>query len=403
MNNGKTGMGLAAAVGFIVILVAAPFLFLFALIMDEDSSAAVTAATTRCDADAVLADVKVGELPTKQVGQYKAAQLENAAVISNEAKSRDLGRAGAVIGVMTSIVESGLRNVANDGSFTYPSGSGVMTQKEWKAAKSEAITSMDLPHQGTGSDWDSVGLFQQRPSAGWGKVKDLMNPSYSAGKFFTTLEDVKGWEKKSYGEAAQAVQRSAFPDRYNQVRSDAESVVDAIQGVKVTNAETVADSSAANCGDDQGFTGTVSADGWVLPMKEYTSMPGAGGFGNPRGAYPHAGQDFSAPQGTPIYAAADGKVTRAGCDDLVVGRSPCQVQIDHGTQDGQQISTLYVHMYPKDVLAKVGQNVKAGDLIAKVGSNGNSTGPHLHLEVWEGKDPTNPVPWLTSHGVKLHP
>ena len=63
-------------------------------------------------------------------------------------------------------------------------------------------------------DADSVGLFQQRPSQGWGSQQQILDPVYSAGKFFDALVKVRNWEGLTVAAAAQAVQRSAFPDAY---------------------------------------------------------------------------------------------------------------------------------------------------------------------------------------------
>jgi hypothetical protein len=66
----------------------------------------------------------------------------------------------------------------------------------------------DYPHQGSGSDHDSVGLFQQRPSQGWGSVGQLMDPGYAAATFLRGLVQVPGWQRQPLWQAAQAVQRS---------------------------------------------------------------------------------------------------------------------------------------------------------------------------------------------------
>jgi murein DD-endopeptidase MepM/ murein hydrolase activator NlpD len=86
---------------------------------------------------------------------------------------------------------------------------------------------------------------------------------------------------------------------------------------------------------------------------------------------PHAGVDISAPTGTPIFAAAKGRVTRAS---WVVGYG-LTVEIDHG----YGYATLYGHA--SKLIAQVGQEVKRGDLIAQVGSTGIATASHLHYEV----------------------
>ncbi|MEJ7679235.1 MAG: M23 family metallopeptidase [Segetibacter sp.] len=96
----------------------------------------------------------------------------------------------------------------------------------------------------------------------------------------------------------------------------------------------------------------------------------------------HAGLDFAAPQGTPIYATANGRVESAGPEEGGYGK---HVVIDHG----YGYETLYGHMIR--VKARRGQSVKRGDLIGWVGSTGKSTGPHCHYEVHKNGTPANPV------------
>lgn len=88
--------------------------------------------------------------------------------------------------------------------------------------------STQYPHQGSGADHDSVGLFQQRPSSGWGTVAELMRPSYAARAFYTALAEIPGWQGMSVTAAAQAVQISAFPDAYAQHEERASTVAAAL-------------------------------------------------------------------------------------------------------------------------------------------------------------------------------
>ncbi|TDH24090.1 M23 family peptidase [Segetibacter sp. 3557_3] len=96
----------------------------------------------------------------------------------------------------------------------------------------------------------------------------------------------------------------------------------------------------------------------------------------------HAGLDFTAPQGTPIYATADGKVKLAGTNDGGYGN---HVIIDHGFG----YETLYGHMVR--IKARAGKSVKRGEVIGWVGNTGKSTGPHCHYEVHKNGNPVNPV------------
>jgi murein DD-endopeptidase MepM/ murein hydrolase activator NlpD len=96
----------------------------------------------------------------------------------------------------------------------------------------------------------------------------------------------------------------------------------------------------------------------------------------------HTGLDFSAPQGTPIYATAQGVVRIAGNLGNGYGN---HVVINHG----YQYSTLYGHMYR--IKVRAGQTVKRGEVIGYVGNSGKSTGSHLHYEVLKGKKHLDPI------------
>lgn len=98
----------------------------------------------------------------------------------------------------------------------------------------------------------------------------------------------------------------------------------------------------------------------------------------------HTGIDFGAPTGTPIYSTANGKVIRVEFKTTGYGKS---VVIDHG--NGYQ--TLYAHM--SKVAVKVGQEVRRGEEIGKVGSTGTSTSPHVHYEVIHKGEKINPLPF----------
>ncbi|GAA4903216.1 hypothetical protein LX16_1224 [Stackebrandtia albiflava] len=79
-------------------------------------------------------------------------------------------------------------------------------------------------------DRDSLGLFQQRPSQGWGTEEQIMDPRYAAEVFYDHLERVPGWEDMRVTDAAQAVQRSAYPEEYEQWADDSQIMVSAYTG-----------------------------------------------------------------------------------------------------------------------------------------------------------------------------
>ncbi|HJX78106.1 M23 family metallopeptidase [Glutamicibacter sp.] len=397
--------GIFAVLGLIIVLL---FGMVFGgILLLGDSPSKATETETDCSPDSTVPkEINVKNLPTTKVGSYNKQQLTNAAIIINEAKKAEVKQQGAIIGLMTAIQESSLRVLANDGTWKYPEGTNVMTEAQWAKARKVVLTSLDLPHQGVGHAWDAISLMQQRPSAGWGTVEQIMDPSYAASTFFSRLKKVPDWQSLPYEVTAEKVQVSGLPDNYADQRPDAELLYAALQGATVEVSDD--EEAYAQCKDegdtrnpDSGdpYEGPKSNSGWVFPVENISKIQY--NYGENRGLWPHAGEDFSSPKDTPIYAAADGQVIRASCSDLVVGRSPCQVQVDHGTIDGQRVSTLYVHMYEDGVLAQVGDEVKAGEQIAKVGTNGNSTGYHLHFEVWLGKADTNPVTFLKEQGVSI--
>src|SRR5699024_3185126 len=127
------------------------------------------------------------------------------------------------------------------------------------------------------------------------------------------------------------------------------------------------------------------------PMKEGTHEVSSGYRSPDRPD--HRGTDMAAPVGTPIYAFADGVVTESG----PASGFGNWVVIDHqGEGDDEMFSTVYGHMPADEIKVKAGDPVKAGQHIAGVGNQGESSGPHLHFEVWPGGryggQDTNPDP-----------
>lgn len=86
--------------------------------------------------------------------------------------------------------------------------------RAWQVAIQAGMTESGLRNLYYG-DRDSLGIFQMRPSMGWGTAAQVTNPPYQVNKFYDVLESVSDWESMRPGDAAQAVERSAFPDRYH--------------------------------------------------------------------------------------------------------------------------------------------------------------------------------------------
>ncbi|MET3806769.1 hypothetical protein ABIB25_003789 [Nakamurella sp. UYEF19] len=132
--------------------------------------------------------------PTVAVPVYlTAAQLQNASTINAVGLSRGLPQQARIIALATAFQESTLRNLPN-------------------------------------GDRDSVGLFQQRPSQGWGRATQILDPVYASGKFYDALLEVTGWQTMSLTKAAQAVQFSGFPDAYAKWEGEAKTLAAALGG-----------------------------------------------------------------------------------------------------------------------------------------------------------------------------
>ncbi|GLH97527.1 hypothetical protein [Phytohabitans aurantiacus] len=176
--------------------------------------AAPAPATKAAPAPAKAAPAPAPKEPTQvaPVAGLSQVQMNNAHAIVKAGLRRGVPQRGLVIAVATAMQESTLLNRASE----------VLPESKRYA------------HQGTGSDHDSVGLFQQRPSSGWGPVAKLMQPDYAAGKFYAGLMQVPGWNRMSLTLAAQAVQVSAYPYAYAKHEQRAAAIVNALLKAGVT-------------------------------------------------------------------------------------------------------------------------------------------------------------------------
>ncbi|SDD35685.1 hypothetical protein [Glycomyces harbinensis] len=128
------------------------------------------------------------------------------------------------------IIEAGKEMGFDEQGWAVALATAMQEAKMYNAASEAVPESFEYTDSDvTYSDHDSVGIFQQRTSMGWGSVEELMDVSTSASKFYGTLEDIDGWQDMSIASAAQAVQVSAFPDAYAQWEGLAEDVIDAYE------------------------------------------------------------------------------------------------------------------------------------------------------------------------------
>ncbi len=126
-----------------------------------------------------------------------AEQISNAKAIVDAGKAMGLPPRAWVIAVATSLQESNLKN---------------------------------LGHLGERNDHDSQGLFQQRPTSGWGTVAQITDPNYAATAFYKGLVQVNGWDSMPLTRAAQKVQVSAYPDHYAKHEAEAGDIIEALHG-----------------------------------------------------------------------------------------------------------------------------------------------------------------------------
>ena len=319
---------------------AVPALMMTALISSDTGGSSSSATGSDLSSCALSAsEVSVEDLDEEQIS--------NARTIIAVGKSLRIPPRGWVIAIATALQESELRNL----------------------------------HYG---DRDSLGLMQQRPSMGWGSTTQVENPSYAVRAFYggpkspTTnagLLSVRGWQRLPVWQAAQTVQRSAFPMAYADQEALASQIVKELSG------------TTAGCEP-------LASGAWRAPVQaDYTLTSGFGSRTSPTrgGADFHTGQDFARPLGSPVTAVTRGIVVFTGWN----GGYGNLIRVRHANG----VESWYGHL--SAVQVHVGDVVRAGQRIGRVGSTGNSTGPHLHLEIRIDGQPVDPMPWLAQKGRHL--
>jgi len=176
-----------------VVIAAATSLILFVMFIAVAANTAMAALFGGGGVDAGTAGCYATGRPTNGISGYSQEQSANAAAIVAVGKRLQVPERGQVIAIAAALQESGLRN---------------------------------LDH----GDRDSLGLFQQRPSQGWGTPAQIMNPAYAATAFYRRLLGVPDWQRMSVNDAAQTVQRSATPTAYGQHEPAARALIAAVGG-----------------------------------------------------------------------------------------------------------------------------------------------------------------------------
>lgn len=224
-----------------------------------------------------------GSFSTAKPGVYgdvslTAEQLKNAAIIASVGSNMGMSKRDITVGLMTALQESGLRNL----------------------------------HYG---DRDSQGLFQQRPSAGWGTVAQVTNPKYASTKFFESLKRIGNRDSMPLTLEAQAVQRSAFPYAYAKWENEARAILAAMHKSKSGKYSATAPTSNVTgpaTGVGRRAIGWASArlgdSGWYNLCQSFVrqSLGAPGGapsaiaaWNNAR--YKHRSSPSSVPAGVPVF------------------------------------------------------------------------------------------------------
>ncbi|WP_104105324.1 M23 family metallopeptidase [Nocardioides sp. 616] len=305
--------------------------------------------------------------------QLTEEQLTNASIIVSEGYRLAVPAQGIVIALAVASQESRFLNYANDGQGN-----------DLKPDQAGIEKSLELPHQAVGSDHGSLGVFQQQ-WPWWGSMVELMDPATSARKFYGALNAVPGWASMSVTDAAQSVQKSAYPRAYADDVEIAEALL--ASAPASSQIEQTTYFGAKNLCGSAAFTGSV-----VMPLPVGAAYVDQTSFGSSGSHWEstHTGTDFSVPCGVPVLASTDGVVT-VRTDQSWAGK--WLVEVDAGP-DG--VETWYAHMQAVGV--RSGEQVTAGQPIGQVGALGNATGCHLHFEVHPGGGPpVDPTQWLAEN------
>jgi murein DD-endopeptidase MepM/ murein hydrolase activator NlpD len=339
----------AATLAALLVAMPAVVLLLTSGGMTATRSASCGSSGTAAPAVATDAELDAGQM---------AVAREIVAAVRNFPETADKPRA-AVVALATARQESGIRNLAY-------------------------------------GDRDSLGVFQQRPSQGWGTPAEVMDVEHATNSFLQRLIHVPRWESRRVPDIAADVQRPA--QEYRHLYEQWVPLATRLVAKLWPTASEVGTIDVANCGRislASGRGAVVYPVPWEFRLSDNRNWGGSGGHWD----HWHTGTDFSVPCGTPVLAATGGIV------EVVSGErwaGPWLVKVVTGPT---WVATWYAHMQELDV--GTGDEVVVGQQIGEVGDLGNSTGCHLHFEVHlqnggiYGPDNTNPSQWLAASDASM--
>lgn len=317
--------------------------------------------------------VPAANLP-ETAGSFTTEQVQNAAVILRVGQERGVPARAQAIAVMAAIGESGLRNLEyGDDRFGVRNPDGSLTS--------------------------SIGMFQEQKW--YGTVEERLDPVQSSGRFYDRLLAVPGWDALEPTIAAHKAQRNADPYHYARYWDQAVTLVGTLSGAAPEDLTALAASAPCASGDIS--FAAVSAGGWANPaVGRKASGFGPRNTGIAGASTYHLGQDVAASCGTPVFAAAAGRVVIAGSTGWGTGNT---IRIDHGLG----LDSTYGHLLTGTLRVRVGDVVKAGQQIASMGGDrridpggaGTSSGCHLHYEVRMHGQARDPESFMAAQGVSL--
>ncbi|CAM5539412.1 C40 family peptidase [Leifsonia shinshuensis] len=223
--------GLSAGIALLLIPIVAVaaiigLVVMFVVVINSDSA---NGADCNLGGSAVTVS---GTLPS-QVGDYSGDQLTNAAAIITIGAQRSLSARAQQIALIAAMTESSL-------------------------------------HNDSGGDRDSAGLFQMRPSQGWGTYQQVTDISFAINEFYDRLVQVANWQTMDPGDVAQAIERSAYPARYATHVAQAVQIMNALSGVTATVVSATDDGLV--CGSGVGNTDITLPAGAVGPTGPHAAV-----------------------------------------------------------------------------------------------------------------------------------
>jgi murein DD-endopeptidase MepM/ murein hydrolase activator NlpD len=249
-------------------------------------------------------------------------------------------------------------------------------------------------------DHTSLGVFQQQDW--WGTDEQRLRVDWATARFLKPLLMLAGWNTMEPGVAAQKIQVSAFPAEYTKRMGEAKIIVSNLWNDSPAlplpaDSDMGAVTPPAGAPVNTACLAPVAAGTFVLPFVGYTPLMTSwfgkrvspGGIGSTN----HGGVDFGAPIGTPVVSIGDGAVNGVGTNRY----AGCGYWITIDMPDGE---ARYCHFNSQSPM-HVGDVVTAGQPIGVVGTTGDSTGPHLHLNINVGGVPTDPYYFLYDRGIDL--